>query len=284
MGRSADLESVPPTHPAAHCLDRLHGLDGDDRVALARLFGATQWVGPGEVVAPEGGAAGGLCALLDGWACRCKDFHDGRRQIIALLIPGDLLLQDHVPRAGAADHAVITLTEATIAWIPQEAMATVLRDHPGIARALRTAAAVELSALRAWLVNLGLRSAQQRMAHLFCELAARLEPIPIGLNQPDRDKRAPTRTPERFPVARPVSTFAEGVAALADRRSPTAFDLPLTQQALGWALGLTTVHVNRVLQQLRRDGLIDFRGGVLAIPDPARLEALAGFDRAYLAA
>ena len=239
-----ESEGISSAGAVGRNLDRLHGLDENERGVLDRLLGEGQWVGVGEVVLGEGRAPDGLCMLLEGWACRCKDFRDGRRQIAALLIPGDLIHHGDATHPRAGDHAVRALTRARIAWIAPEAVIAALRDYPGLAQALRMAAAIEQATVRAWVVNLGQRPAPERMAHLFCELVQRLNG--------------------------------------ADRPSPATFALPLTQQALAWALGLTPVHVNRVLQQLRGEGLIEFHDGVLTIIDGDRLRTLADFDGAYL--
>ena len=246
MGGFADSEGMSSTNVADCGFNMLPGLEEDERRALDRLLGEGRWVGVGEVVLGEGRAPDGVCMLLEGWACRCKDFRDGRRQIAALLIPGDLIHHGDATHPRAGDHAVRALTRARIAWIAPEAVAAALLDHPGLAQALRMAAAIEQATVRAWVVNLGQRPARERMAHLFCELAQRLTP--------------------------------------ADRQPPATFALPLTQQILARALGLTAVHVNRVLQQLRGERLIDFHGGVLTISDIARLRTLADFDGAYLIA
>lgn len=244
MGGSADCENMSSTNAADCAFSLLHGLGESERRVLDRLLGEGRWVGVGEVVLGEGRAPDGVCVLLEGWACRCKDFRDGRRQIAALLIAGDLIHHGDATHPRAGDHAVRALTRARIAWIAPEAVMAALGDYPGLAQALRMAAAIEQATVRAWVVNLGQRVAHQRMAHLFCELAHRLAPR--------------------------------------DRPCPASFALPLTQQVLAWALGLTAVHVNRVLKQLRGDGLIDFHNGVLTIFDNARLKRLADFDGAYL--
>lgn len=246
MDGRAPPETKSSTEAAVCGFSLLHGLDQGERRALDGLLGEGRWMGPGEVVLGEGRAPDGICLLIEGWACRYKDFRDGRRQIAALLIPGDLIHHGDATHPRAGDHAVRALTRARIAWVAPQAAAVALGDWPTLARALRMAAAIEHATVRAWVVNLGQRPAHERMAHLFCELAERL--------------------------------------SAAGRGSPTAFELPLTQQALGWTLGLTTVHVNRVLQQLRGEGLIDFHDNVLTIFDSPRLKRLADFDGAYLVA
>jgi CRP-like cAMP-binding protein len=226
-------------------LGQFGDLDARDRDALARLTAGSTWIRDGRSLIPEGQAIDVVCALLEGWACRCKDFRDGRRQIIAILTPGDLIALDDRAIPRKFDHSVRAVTRVRVAWIPQADLRDVLVEHHGLARAIRAAAAVEEAILRAWLVNLGQRSAHERMAFLFCELAERL----------------------------------------ADESGPAArFALPLTQQMLAHALGLTPVHVNRVLRRLRDDGLLELQDGILTIHDPIRTRTLADFNEAYLRA
>lgn len=119
-----------------------------------------------------------------------------------------------------------------------------LLARPLIARALWLAGLVDESALRAWTVSLGKRDAAERLAHLICELFVRL-----------------------------------GIAG-SDRTD--GFDLPLTQEELGDALGLTPVHVNRVLRHLREAGLMSFKNRTVEIVDFPKLQKVAGFDPGYL--
>lgn len=226
-------------------LARLHPLGDDDHRALSRLLEERQWIAAGRGIAADGPATQNACALLEGWVCRCKDFRDGRRQIIALLTPGEIIGADEAGSPRRTDFALRTLTRTQVAWFPRARLREVLDDHPRIATAMRAAAAVEKAILRAWLVNLGQRTAIERLAFLFCEMSERL----------GDEKGAAQR-----------------------------FALPLTQQSLADVLGLTPVHVNRVLQRLRRDGLVEFHDGLLTIQDLSRTQALAGFDNAYLGA
>jgi CRP-like cAMP-binding protein len=131
-----------------------------------------------------------------------------------------------------------------VAYIPRRTIEEITKGHPRINRALWWATLVDESTLREWLVNMGRREAAAQMAHLFCELLLRLQTV--------------------------------GLATEND------FDLPVTQDELADTLGLSAVHVNRVLQQLRQDGLISLEGKRLTIHDVERLKAFAGFDPSYL--
>lgn len=202
-------------------------------------------VAAGHDILVEGDRVDHAWLLLEGWACRFATLPDGRRQIIGFVLPGELCAA-WPPASERARYAVRTLTAARLASIPFDRMPALLAEHPGLGEQVRAAAAIEQSVLAAWLANLGLRKAPERIAHLFCELAHR-----IGSASP--------------------------------RGRAESVRLPLTQQELAEALGLTNVHVNRVLQRLKRLGLIEFRRGVLLLRDIDKLRELAGFDEGYLA-
>lgn len=227
-------------------LQSLSRLTPIERSALWELLHAWEWVPAGAAIQREGDCSGAVHGLLAGLACRHKDFRDGRRQIIAILFPGDFSRN----LAGAArptDHHVRALTRAKVVRISLHHLEAVIAANPGIERALHTATIVEAAVLRAWIVNLGQRQAHERLAHLFCEMAHRM--VNCGLSRPDG-----------------------------------SFELPLTQKELGTALGLTSVHVNRVLQKLRAEALVEFTSGILRIRELERLQGIANFDPAYLSA
>ena len=182
-------------------------------------------------------------AVLEGWAARYKVLPDGSRQIVAFLIPGDFC-NLHVTILREMDHGIVALTPARVAYTAQGAMDDLTRGRVEIGGALWRATLIDEAVLRAWIVNIGGRDARERVAHLFCELHARLSLV--GLT------------------------------------SDGHFDLPLTQEVIAEAMGLTPVHVNRTLQDLRAEDLIVFRSGVLTIPDVQRLQEVAGFEPKYL--
>ena len=181
--------------------------------------------------------------MLDGIACRCKILQNGSRQILAYLLPGDVC---HVGMeiSGEMDHSIATISECSIVDLSRDVIDDLARRYPRIARALQWSALADESTLREWLVSMGRRNAVDQMAHLFCELLIRL--------------RTTGRT-------------------LGD-----SYELPLTQEELGDALGLSVVHVNRILQALREERLVSFRGRRLTILDVERLKEKAGFNPNYL--
>ncbi len=168
---------------------------------------------------------------------------DGSRQITAFLIPGDFC-DLHIAILSEMDHSIITLTRARIAHIPSGHVETLAAERPRLAKAFWWATLVDEAVLRAWIVNAGRRDATEAIGHLMCELYVRLSNV--GLASDDH------------------------------------FELPLTQEEIGDALGLTPVHVNRVLQRMRADGLISLKAGVLTLHDFRRLQEKSGFNPNYL--
>lgn len=181
--------------------------------------------------------------VLDGWAARFKILENGSRQVPALLLAGDVcdldqLHLDHV------DCGVIALNRCTVATLPRDALLGALDAHRGLRRAIGRMAAVENAIATQWTVCLGRGSARERLAHLLCELLARLHAVG---------------------------------AASAD-----ACTFPLTQEQMADVLGLTSVHVNRTLQGLRSEGLIALRDQRLTVLDPRALRRAGGFEGHYL--
>ncbi|MFL6845020.1 MAG: Crp/Fnr family transcriptional regulator [Allosphingosinicella sp.] len=223
-------------------LETVVDLPREDREALASLLGDARPMGARRNVIREGDKPNHVHLVVEGWAARYKLLPDGGRQITAFLIPGDFC-DLHVTILSEMDHSITTLTPARVAFIPRAAM-DALTDRPHIARAFWWATLVDEAVLRAWLVNVGRRDAQQAIGHLICELYVRLRNVGLVTDH--------------------------------------SFELPLTQEEIGDALGLTPVHVNRVLQRMRSDGLISFKRGSVTIHEYARLEKASGFNPNYL--
>ncbi|MBI1179772.1 MAG: helix-turn-helix domain-containing protein [Alphaproteobacteria bacterium] len=180
--------------------------------------------------------------VVQGFACRYKTLRDGKRHLVALLLPGDCG-DLHAPLLDHMDHGIATHTACLIAKIPREGVLDML-ESPALEKALRRSTLVDEAILREWLLNIGQRRSEERLAHLLCELHHRLRAI--------------------------------GMAGEA------GYDLPLTQAELGEIAGLSTVHVNRVVKELRRRELVYLRRGRVEIPDPRRLAWLCGFNANYL--
>lgn len=224
-------------------LEAFAPLSGAERCAVDALHGQVVTGKAGDDLIMEGARPDHVRLVIDGWAYRYKLLPDGGRQILACLIPGDLC-DIHAFLLQRMDHSIGLLSDATVGLISEKAMTDLLAAHPRIARALFRARLVDEATLRAWLTNTLRREPFERLAHLLCELRARLHMV-----------------------------------GLADGH---AFGLPLTQAALGDMIGLNAVTVNRTLQRLRGEGLITLKQGRLVIPDPDRLAALSGFDPNYL--
>ena len=191
----------------------------------------------------EGDRPGPVFVMLEGWAVRYKVLPAGTRQIMAFLMPGDAC-DLHSAMLAEMDHSIETVTKASVAMISRQTIDTVMIDHPAVARAMYIAQLVDEGTLRAWIVSLGRRSSIERAAHLLLELYVRA--VKVGL-------------------------IVGG-----------DMELPLTQAVIADALGMTPVHINRVLQALRKSGAVELRRGHLRIPDPAGLTRLSGFDDNYL--
>jgi CRP-like cAMP-binding protein len=236
--------SAPSANALIRKLERFSSFSDVERQAIGDLDAASEWIAPGKPIINAGDGPEMVLPLLEGLAYRHKDFRDGRRQILSLLLPGDIC-GGAGELSGPVDYGVRSLSRARIARIESARFIELLQTHPAIAIALIRSALVDEAVQRAWIVNLGQRHAHERIAHLLCELAHRMSDCGLIL-------------------------------------SHGGFELPLTQQELGSALGLTSVHTNRVLQQLRAEKLIEFQGGVVHIQDAPRLRALADFDAGYL--
>lgn len=217
-------------------------LSDDDRDALNALYADPREMGPRRSIIREGDRPDHVHLMVEGWAARYKLLPDGARQITAFLIPGDFC-DLHITILGEMDHGIATLTRSKVAFIPR-AQIEMLTERPSLAKAFWWSTLVDEAVLRSWIVNIGRRDAYGAVGHLICELYVRMKNI-----------------------------------GLVDDRH---FDLPLTQEEIGDALGLTSVHVNRVLQRLRSEDLISLRQGVLAIHDYRRLEEASGFNANYL--
>ncbi|RUT30378.1 Crp/Fnr family transcriptional regulator [Arsenicitalea aurantiaca] len=215
----------------------------EERQSVLGVMGPAKVIPAHTDVLAEGHPSEGATVVLAGFACRFKQLRNGRRQILSYLVPGDVC-EYRFMTAGRLDHGVATLSPALLSTLPSASLATICERFPRITRGLLRAAAVDDATTREWLINLGQRTALQRMAHIFCELHQRLEDVQL------------TRL--------------------------GGYDLPLTQAELGGALGLSTVHVNRTLQELRRAGLIEFKNGRVTISNLEGLREAAAFNGNYL--
>lgn len=219
-------------------------LPAEDRSRVEALNFHPRRVPAREDICPAGRPPGEFKILAEGFACRYKLMPGGRRSITAFLLPGDFC-DLQVSVLKHTDHGVMSLSPCVVAETSRAAVEG-LFAYPRIALALWRACLEEEQVLREWLTQMGRNSSDRQLAHLLCELRVRL----VG----------------------------------AGMASEKTFRLPLTQEELGDAVGITTVHVNRVLQQLRESGLVRIVDRMVMIPDIARLEEFADFDGTYLGA
>ena len=224
-------------------LEVAHNFTVGDRAVLTEVCGRSRRVEARQDIIRYGDRPSDVHLVLDGFAHRYKMMPEGNRQILAVLVPGDFC-DLHVAVLREMDHSIGALTDCTVVDIPVSTICAVTEHHPRITRALWWATLVDEGVLRAWLANIGQREAPERMAHFFCEMLVRLGWI--GMTEAD------------------------------------AFDLPLTQDELGDVLGMTSVHANRTLRDLREAQLITLQRRRLTILNVDRLKAFCAFDPAYL--
>lgn len=238
---AGDDGSLSPLVTKLQCLVQLSSADAAALEGIARNprhFHAEQ------ILISEGVPLGQLHLIVEGFGYRYKILASGRRQILGYLIPGDVCGLDFAD-TDKPDHSVALMSDSLIAGISVQELRALRSSRSAVDQAFSAAALVDQAILREWLLNVGQRSAFERLSHFFCEMSVRL-------------------------------------GAIGHVNEDGSFDLPLNQVALADTTGLTTVHINRTLQRLRKDGLIELRRHRLMIPDPKRLAAVAGFDEEYL--
>ncbi|MCJ2011781.1 Crp/Fnr family transcriptional regulator [Methylobacterium sp. J-076] len=218
-------------------------LNDKDRAVLQQLTRRTRRIVRHADISSEGERPENVHLVMEGFACRYKILAGGRRQIVAFLVPGDFC-DLHVAILGKMDHSIGTGWGCTIVDIPRSTIEDLTAQQPRITRALWWATLVDEGTLREWLVNMGQREADRQMAHLICELLVRLRVVGMV--------------------------------------SDNSFEFPITQADLADALGITSVHANRVLQDLRTQGLVEWKNKRLRIPNEEQLVEFAEFDPNYL--
>ena len=218
-------------------------LEGEDIRAIQGLRIRERHLGGREVIVADSTRPGECCLISEGFAFRSKTTSDGERQILSIHIPGEIPdLQSLHLRV--MDHDLVTVTPCTLGFISHDELWELSRRRPNLAAAFWRETLIDGAIFREWIVNVGRREGAPRMAHLLVELHARLKAI--------------------------------------GRTRDGEFALPITQTDLGDCLGLSVVHTNRVLQQLRKEELVTLTRSEVHILDHRRMEELAGFDPAYL--
>jgi CRP-like cAMP-binding protein len=229
--------------PTMRKLEKRFPFSPEDRTAFLALPASVKKLDVGSYIVREADIARSCCVLLTGFAYRHKIVRDGARQIVSIHIPGDMV-DLHNSFLGIADHNVQMLTAGEVALIPAKAVQDIAYSHPAIGRAMLLETLVDGSIFREWIANVGRRDARSRVAHLLCEFAVRLQ-----------------------------------AAGESEGRN---YRLPMSQEQIADATGLTSVHVNRMIQSLRHDGFISTDKRSVTIGNWEGLATAGDFNTAYL--
>jgi CRP-like cAMP-binding protein len=230
-------------NPLIRKLGNYVDLQEGEREALEELTRNSKPISAHTDLIREGDPTDGVYLIMTGWACRYKILPDGERQIMAYFIAGDLCDQ-RIFVLKRMDHSIGTVTPVAVAVITAQTIIDITDRYPRIARALWWSTLVDEAITREWMVNVGQREALERVGHLICEMFVRLRAVGLVEN--------------------------------------LRFDFPVTQTELADTVGLSTVHANRTLQELRADGLISWKGRRLTILDLNRLTEQSMFNSNYL--
>lgn len=218
-------------------------LSDEEREVILGGFSRHRRVPAKKDIVGEGDTPTESCVMLSGFSARYHILGDGGRQISAIHIAGDFV-DLHSLLLGRMDHGVAALTDCAVALVPHDYLRGVTETHPHLARLLWLSTLIDAATHRRWLVASGRLSAAGRVAHFLCEMFMRLR-----------------------------------VVGLTENRT---FRLPISQMELSDAMGLSLVHVNRTVQELRRRGLIRWQNEEVAILDGDTLQEMAQFDPTYL--
>jgi CRP-like cAMP-binding protein len=224
-------------------LKRRVEISSEEERAIRNAVAETRTVPADQILVRNGQELNSSLVLLDGWLARSKDLSGGERQYTELHVAGDFA-DLHGFTLKRLDHDVLTLSQCVLGVVPHSRLREITERYPRLARIYWLSTNIDASITRELTLSLGQRSALSRMAHLFCELYSRLDAV--------------------------------------GRALPDGYDFPLTQRELSECLGLTVVHANRTLQELRRRRLLELANRRLVILDRSGLEGIAQFDPAYL--
>ncbi len=234
-------------HPEHNVLFRklrsISPLSEDEKHCLLTLSLRTKAVGPDQIIVREGDEPSECCLVVEGFACRYKTTEEGKRQIFSFHIPGDIPDLQSL-HLKVMDHSLMTLTPCKLAFIPHQSVTEMMRRCPRIGDVMWRDTLIDAAIFREWMIGIGRRSAYTRIAHVLCEVMVKMRAV--GL--------------------------ADGYSC----------EFPITQTEIGDALGLSTVHVNRSLQELRGDGLIEWRSRILTAVNWEGLKKAGEFDPTYL--
>jgi CRP-like cAMP-binding protein len=230
-------------NPLIRKLESILTLNDDERQALSSLPMQVLALKENQDVVREGDRPSRSCLILSGFVCVYKITGEGKRQIVTFNIPGDIPDLQSL-HLKVLDTSVGTITPCRVGFIPHEALHDICIRHPRIMSAFWRETLIDSAIFREWMTSMGQREAYGRIAHLLCEMLVRMRAVGLAEDH--------------------------------------ACNLPITQAEFGDALGLSTVHVNRVLQELRANELIELKGDRLNVLDWDKLKEEGGFDPTYL--
>src|SRR5438067_5012869 len=213
-------------NPLIRKLQRVMQPSAEEQANLEAACGKLHGFDAKQDIISEGDRPNHIHLIVEGWAARYKLLPDGSRQITALLIPGDFC-NIHTTILGQMDHGIVALTACQVAYVSAQSIDELTANSAKLTRAFWWATLVDEAVMRQWIVNNGRRDAFEAIAHLLCEMHLRMRIVELG----DDDR----------------------------------FSMPLTQEEIADATGLTPIHTNRILQRLRADGLIELKKRVLTI-------------------
>jgi CRP-like cAMP-binding protein len=224
-------------------LESTSELSAEDRAAIMGLPLRIRTISEKRDIIREGSQPTESCLILEGIACRYRMLSNGRRQILSFHFPGDIP-DLHSLHLKVMDHSLFSVAPVRAAFIPHDAVRHIKREHSGVGDALDRHSMIDAAIYREWICNLGRRTAMERVANLICECFVRMQAVGLA-NQED-------------------------------------FELPFTQTEMGDATGLSNVHVNRTMKELRRLELIRSNGKMHGITNWEKLQEVGDFDPAYL--
>ncbi|RYD64486.1 MAG: Crp/Fnr family transcriptional regulator [Verrucomicrobiaceae bacterium] len=236
-------EALTPVKLLAHRLSGGAKLSRAEIEALESLTGPPRRFAKGKPLVTQGATDDYVWLTSSGWAFRQKSLLDGRRQIVAFILPGELTEKGPQMPFGAPDTILAATEDFQAVPIGRARLLDLMKTYPRIQQGLYYEELTRHAVTREWMAVLGVRNAEERFAYLIYEVFARLN--------------------------------AMGLAA------GNTFDVPISQTDLGDTLGMSTVHLNRTLQKLRAGGLVTWTGHSVHLPDPARLASFAEFSTGF---
>src|SRR5215207_4743205 len=235
--------SAPDYNPLIRKIESIFTLSDDERQTFEGLPMQVTAVGENQDIVRQGDHPSRSCLLLSGFACVYKITGAGKRQIVGFSIAGDMPDLASL-HLDILDNSVSTLTQCRVGFVTHEALRDLCMRYPRITSAFWRETLIDAAIFREWVTNVGQREAYSRIAHVFCELLVRLRAVGLAEDH--------------------------------------TYDLPITQAEFADAIGVSTVHVNRVLQEMRANGLIELSGDRLFVPDWEALKKAGDFDPTYL--